>query len=455
MRKRRKLQWAAVAVFATAAWTWAGTDDASAAITAGDIQASGTEQKMYVNAGQDKELFFGTATMGKKSDKVLFKVSAWNLYELGNGTRAEIDLSKLSNVKDNFIALKTDDMEVPVIVRIPATDRVSVVKYNGATQELDIKTGTSKSNVKAASSYEWRTVYSNWQAPEASQQLSDGKVSGVFGEFQFQGATLYVRTPGEALSSVTGTTDTSLGNSYDAGNPDKKVEVYDAPKLPGKETKLNISKQANGPSVSVKYNEGTLTLPKLSEYRVVTVSGSTVSIPDEVIKNTSIKKGVTIDELLPGNIESGILEVRKEPDASKKKCASRWTRIPLEMPSALAVSGSDQVGNGGIKNVTIVDETSASGTKPVLVKAEYVSGSNGYDVVLTSTSDDKYKVVVMDKEEKPADDARGAKPLNAKSTLSLGNLKDGQVIYIRQEGNSRTKTWASEYTKFGTVDFPK
>lgn len=95
------------------------------------------------------------------------------------------------------------------------------------------------------------------------------------------------------------------------------------------------------------------------------------------------------------------------------------------------------------------------GTKPVLVKAEYVSGSNGYDVVLTSTSDDKYKVVVMDKEEKPADDARGAKPLNAKSTLSLGNLKDGQVIYIRQEGNSRTKTWASEYTKFGTVDFPK
>lgn len=454
MRKRRKLQWAAVAVFAAAAWTWAGADGASAAITAGDIEASGTEQKMYVNAGQDKELFFGTATMSKKPDKVLFRVSAWNLYELGSSTRAEIDLSKLSNVKDNFIAVKTDDMEVPVIVRIPATDRVSVVKYNGATKELDIKTGTSKSNVKAAGAYEWRTVYSNWQTPEASQQLSDGKVSGVFGEFQFQGATLYVRTPGEALSAITGTTDTSLGNSYDASNPDKKLEVYDAPKLPGKETKLNIAKQANGPSVSVQYNSGTLTLPKLSEYRVVTVSGSTISIPGEVVKNVSVKKGVTIDELLPGNIESGILEVRKEPDESKKKCASRWTRIPLEMPSALAVSGSDQVGNGGIKNVTIVDETSASGTKPVLVKAEYVNGSKGYDVVLTSTSDDSYKVVVMDKEEKPAANA-SAKLLRAKSSLSLSDLKDGQVIYIRQEGSSRTKTWVGEYTKFGTVDFPK
>ncbi len=454
MKTGRKLQWAAVAVCAAAAWTWAGADDAAAAITAGDIEASGTEQKMYVNAGQDKELFFGTATMGKKTGKVVFKVSAWNLYELGSSTKAEIDLSKLSNVKDNFIAVKTDDMEVPVIVRIPATDRVSVVKYNGATQELDIKTGTNKSSVKAASAYEWRTVYSSWQTPEASQQLSDGKVPGIFGEFQFQGATLYVRTPGEALSKITETADTSLSNSYDASNPDKKVAVYYAPRLPGKETKLNIAKQANGPSVSVQYSSGTLTLPKQSEYRVVTVSGSTISIPGEVVKNTSVKKGVTIDELLPGNIESGILEVRKEPNSSKKKCASRWTRIPLEMPSALDVSGTDQVGSGGIKNVTIAGEAGASGTKPVLVKAEYVSGSKGYDVVLTSTSDDIYKVAVMDKEEKPAANA-SARKLNAKSSLSLSNLKNGQVIYIRQEGSNRTKTWAGEYTKFGTVDFPK
>ncbi len=60
----------------------------------------------------------------------------------------------------------------------------------------------------------------------------------------------------------------------------------------------------------------------------------------------------------------------------------------------------------------------------------------------------------MDKEEKPAANA-SARKLNAKSSLSLSNLKNGQVIYIRQEGSNRTKTWAGEYTKFGTVDFPK
>lgn len=468
MKTDKKLQWIAVTVCAVAAWAGTGTDNASASVNVSDIQVSGTSQKMYVNASEDKELFFGTATRSKRAGKVVFKVSAWNLYELGDNTKAEIDLSKLSNVKDNFIAVKTDDMEVPVIVRIPATDRVSVVKYNGATQELDIKTGTNKQSLKAASAYEWRTVYSNWQIPDASSQLKDGKVTGVFEEFQYQGATLYIRTPGGELSGITETTDIDLRNSYDANNTDKAVTVYDAPKLPGKETKLNIAKQANGPSVSVQYNAGTLTLPKLSEYRIVTVADGDIVIPGSVTKNASVKKGVTIDELLPGNSEEGILEVRTEPNTSKKKCASKWTRIPLEKPDTLDTDGSDEIiakpssptdglykwGNGGIKNVTITDSTGSSITKTVLVKAEYKSGNKGYDVVLSSASDNSYRIVVMDKEEKPGNNA-SAKTLKAKAALTLSGLKDGQVIYIRQEGSSKTKTWAGEYTKFGTVDFPK
>ncbi len=468
MKTGNKLKLAAVAVCSVAAWAGAGTNNASASVNASDIQASGTSQKMYVNTSEDKELFFGTATRSKRAGKVVFKVSAWNLYELGDSTRAEIDLSKLSNVKDNFIAVKTDDMEVPVIVRIPATDKVSVVTYNGATQELDIKTGANKQNLKAASAYEWRTVYSNWQVPEASKQLTDGKAQGMFGEFQYQGATLYLRTPGGELSGVTETTDIDLRNSYDANNTDKAVKVYDAPKLPGKETKLNIAKQANGPSVSVQYNAGTLTLPKLSEYRIVTISDGDMVIPGSVTKNTSVKKGVTVDELLPGTSEEGILEVRTEPNTSKKKCASKWTRIPLEKPDTLDTAGNDEIaakpaapsdglykwGGGGIKNVTITNSDSSSGTKTVLVNAEYKSGSKGYDVVLSNTSDNSYRIAVMDKEEKPGNNA-SAKALKAKASLTLSGLKDGQVIYIRQEGNSRTKTWAGEYTKFGTVDFPK
>ena len=66
---------------------------------------------------------------------------------------------------------------------------------------------------------------------------------------------MYIRTPGEGLSKITETSDNELKDCYDAGNIDKAVKVYDAPRLPGRETKLNIAKQANGPSVSVQYSE--------------------------------------------------------------------------------------------------------------------------------------------------------------------------------------------------------
>lgn len=468
MEIRKKLQWTAVAAFAVITWTWAGADNASAAVTAADIEVSGTEQKMYVNVSQDKEMVFGTATRSRKADKVVFKVSSWNLYEIGSSKRVEIDLSKLSNVKDNYIAVKTDDMEVPVIVRIPANDKFSSVKYNGATQELEIKTGTSKTAMKAASDYEWRTVYSNWQTPGEKEKLTDGKATGVFGEFQFQGGTLYIRIPGEGLSKITETADITLKDAYDAADTSKAVKVYDASKLPGRETKLNIAKQANGPAVSVQYTAGTLTLPKLSEYRIVTVSGGAVKIPGDVIKNESVKRGVTVAELLSGSSESGILEVRTEPNNSRKKCASKWTRIQLEKPSVLETSGSDTLiskpsvpsdgvykwGGGGIINVTVLGDADESGTKPVLVKAEYQSTSKGFDIVIKSTSNESYHIAVMDKEEKPAASV-SAKTLRANSSLTLSGLKDGQVIYIRQDGNNRTKTWAGEYTKFGTVDLPK
>ncbi len=60
----------------------------------------------------------------------------------------------------------------------------------------------------------------------------------------------------------------------------------------------------------------------------------------------------------------------------------------------------------------------------------------------------------MDKEEKPGASV-SSRTLRANSSLTLSGLKDGQVIYIRQDGSSSTKTWAGEYTKFGTVDLPK
>jgi len=463
---RKGLRIAVVTAATMAVWAGAGKDNAKAAVTAGDIEASGEEQKLYVNSANDKELMFGIAKKGKKSGKTVFKVSAWDVYETSGNGRVSIDLAKLSNIRENFAAVKTDDMEVPLIIRFPAVPKSTVATYNGALQELELKAGANKAGATAVSSYEWRTSYGSWHTPGTAEQLVSGKVKGVFKEFQYQGAVLYLRTPGAKLAKVTETADTSLKTVYYSEDTSKTVTVYDAGKLPGKEAKLNIAKQANGPFVSVQYKTGTLTLPKSSEYRVVTVSNGITTIPDGVIKNQSVKKGVTVTELLASDaIEKGVLEVRVEKKESKKKPASKWTRIQLEKPASLDTSGTDTIkakpasptnglyqwGGAGIKDVKIMAPASGS----VLVKAEYEANNKGvYSIVLTSTSDSAYQIVIMDKEEMPSASAK-TRSLRAKSTLKLSGLKDGQVVYIRKTGNNKTKTWAGRYTKFGTVDFPK
>lgn len=454
MKVNDGLKVTAFTAIALAVWASAGSADASAVtmgnapISPADIQTSGENQKVYIDVSKlDKEeVMFGMATKGHKSGKTTFKISAWDIFEVDNQDVIEVDLSKLSNIKDNFIAIKTDSMEVPIIVKIPAVPKAGSVTYNAASHELEFKVG-AKGNLKAANDYEWRTPYSNWNSPnenDAEEQLSDGVAKKVFDEFKYQGATLYIRTPGAPKAAIKETEDTELKEAYDASNIDKKVTVYDAGSFPGKEVKLNIAKQANGPSVAAKYTSGTLTIPSSAEYRVVTIENGVKKIPEEKEwESNDARKSVSITDLLPssGIATQGVLEVRTKENTTAKKprAASKWTRIPLSNASELKVNDAD----GDIINSIVSDSTH----EKIL---EIKKSEDNSSISITNLTDASYQIVIAAQE--PKIDTKPTARLS-KAPITIRNDKNGQNVYIRKAGDSRTKTWVSDYIKIGKVNF--
>lgn len=497
MRIRRLLQGTAVTALSVLAWAGAGSADTSASITIDNVKVDTEAQQIVVTpSAGDKEVLFSVAKKGsnRKTGKTTFKMSAWDVHDVNGSGSITMDLSKLNATKENFIAVMTGDMDKPFIIKIPASDKVNVLTYNAQKHELEFKAGDSKRNAIAATSFEYRIPSGKWSE---NQKLENGVIKDIFEEYQYQGASLYVRTCSVYAELQA---DTYYSNVYDANNLDNKLDVYVSGKLPGKISKLNIAKQANGPSVAVQYTAGTLTLPKAAEYRLLVkgesnsysfkefdvtkdgqAAGKETIVPTS---ETSATKNVRIDTLL-GTTDNpatsgavGILEIRtkaKENNSypKKAKCASKWTRINLEITAPLT---SGELGGPATMAAACTPSENASGGAGV---AKAVVVKNGKNVVsvqygdskeisktwkgtirFTNIGDDDYQVIVSkDRVEDVSTLTTGAKTLAAgdKSTkiLNLTDVENGNYIYIRKAGNQSKKKWIGVYTLFGIVDFLK
>lgn len=503
MRIRRLLQGSAIAALAVLAWAGAGSADTSASIDISKVRVNTEAQEIIVTPGSgDKEVLFSVAKKGsnRKTGKTTFKMSAWDVHDVSGSGDIKMDLSKLNAAKENFIAVMTGDMDKPFIIKIPASDKVNVLTYNAQKHELEFKAGDSKRNAVAATSFEYRTPSGRWSD---EQTLKNGIIQDIFEEYQYQGASLYVRTCAKDETDLKA--DTYYSNVYDAGNLDNKLDVYVAGKLPGKVSKLNIAKQANGPSVSVQYTAGTLTLPKAAEYRVlvkgendsysfkefdVTKDGQVTGKEKVVLtSDTTATKGVRIDTML-GTTDNpatsgavGILEIRtkaKENNSSPKraKCASKWTRINLEVTapltdeelggaSIIATScavGEAASGGAGVANA-VVYKIDGNDKKKV-VSVQYGDSSKGTDgtwkgtIRFTNIGDDDYQIVASKEEITDVTKiGAGAKTLAAGTSstkiVNLTNVEDKSYIYIRKAGNQSKKKWVGVYRLFGRADIPK
>ena len=140
MRLKKLLQGTAFTVLATAVCLAAGKTDASAQISQDSVTVDTDKQQMIVKPETgDKEVVISVAKKGKKRGNITFKMSQWDVHDVNGAKEVKVDLSKLSNVKDNFIAVKTEDMDTPFIVRIPAAAKVNVITYNAEKHELDFR----------------------------------------------------------------------------------------------------------------------------------------------------------------------------------------------------------------------------------------------------------------------------------------------------------------------------
>lgn len=440
MRIKRVLQGTALTALAAAAWMGAGSD-ASASVNKEEICLSTSEDSgAYVLSVEvdstDLELMAGVAKVAKNGGKA--KVSAWDVYETNSNTSVEIDLSKLNVANDNYIAVKTDDMPEPIFVGIAAAAKKTSVKLNGETakiKEMKVNNNAYTGDIEIRTSNG-----DNWAGATINEDFS---------KYQYQGATLYVRVPAQgydAEKKSPATANTKVIDITDDKNNTKELDVFQVGSLPGKEAKLNIAKQANGPKVTVDYVKGTVKIPKDSEVRMVTTDIATAAAFN---KQTEIKT-VTPGALL-GTAQKGVLEVRKaSSNKGNGKPASKWTRVALTQPESLTVGPVSSVNSTG----TAVYSTNVSNGS-VEFKYNLNSKKNPTGITL----ENKVGVSIDYSIGEPKADGTGFKAIKKdnKVTLKISGTSsvDGKDIYVRLSGIKTSKTWAGEWKKVATISVPK
>lgn len=458
----------------------------------GTVAVDGEKAQLTVSSATDKEVLVGVAKVNAKG-KVT--VATWDTYD---GTSATVDLSKLSNVKDNYIALTTPTKlasDTITIVKIPATKKVFKAEFDESTGAIKVGEAdkgkpemkdltTTAADATAGSKFEYRTAYSSWTAMGDASKLAD------FSLYQEEGATLFVRKKGVKETAFP---NSQADGTYTFGKNEKLQAYETTSSLPGKEAKLAIKARAKGPSVSGDYTKGTIKLPKNAEYRLC--SSAALESADNTTKKYnevgSAAKTMTIAEITNGKssvITAAVtefdVEVRTAADTTKKKAASKWSRLTVTVPKKLSEGSSSLLTkkdtwdtnkpngvvptqdatehkngeNAGIKGAVVKE---GSGTTSVLA-VDYVTKGKldatkfftANAVQIKNNGEKTYEIVTTaNKDTAPAADAKATKLAPGK-TITLTKVADGAGVYIRVAGDKKNKVWVGEYDLMGIVDYP-
>lgn len=431
MKIKRVVQGTALAALAAAAWMGAGSD-ASAAIKDVDIVNDSTGYKLSIEAASsDVEIAVGVATVNKNKEA---KVTVWDVYD---GNSATVDLSKLNVAKDNYFAVKTNDMATPAFYKIPAAAKKVKAKYDAASAKVSEFTADS-ADVLKDTEFQYRTVNSDWVSATKDTDLS---------QFQYQGATLYLRRM--PVAPETGKDTEAIKDITINKKSPVDVIATVLSTLPTKEVKLNIAKQAKGPSVAVDYVKGTVKLKANTEYRFVSATQRYAATSNSAVD------AVMAETFIQANEVKGVLEVRTAAvtNGTKSKCASKWTRVDIEKPVALSDSATiDNEDCSTATTASTIDLVTTGGALKAQFTVDKQKKANG----LALTNGTKISLDYCFSADKPSAatkfkvmKASATKPVNIKSAdLATGNL------YIRVSGVKADKKWAGEWTSFGKVTLP-
>ncbi|MCX4327952.1 MAG: hypothetical protein OSJ45_11755 [Lachnospiraceae bacterium] len=432
MRIKRVLQGTALTALAAAAWMGAGSADASAAVDTTNLvkAADGSYQLQVTTTGNDIEVMAAVVKPNKNGG---VKITAWDVHE---GSTANIDLSKLNVANDNYIALKTDSMDEPIFVGIAAASKKNKVTFNAGTAKVtNIDTTVVKTTTTGyTGAVEYRTANGNWAAFNRDNALTG---------YQHQGATLYLRVPANTKAK-TNITDGLIDITNDKKNT-KKLDIRQVGSLPGKETKLNIGKQANGPRVAVDYVKGTVTIPKSAEYRVVANASTSAAVGTTSDKAEALTPGAILGK---ANSDSGVLEVRKAAvtNTAKGKAASKWTRVELKMPKAVTIEKADVATSSSVKAKV------SGGAIELQYTVDKKKVANGG---LTFKNTAGFSVDYFVGSAAPTGYDKAIKAVKDTKTVTIKKLKDGDKIFVRVSGDKTKTQWAGAWGELLTVAMPK
>lgn len=371
----------------------------------------------------DREVLFSVSSV--KSGKL--KAGAWEIYDMkdtvvkvdnGQGGTTDknykavtIDLSSLNTQKDNYIQIRGDRNDDVIVYKIPATDKTLKPKF-------DLATGKVADAAHADAKYEYRTQYGAWEEYKADTDLT---------LYQQRGATLYFRaiaaTPANAADEPL--TDATKGST-------KTFTAKTKTSLPGKEIKVKIAKRSGAPKAKISYTKNTVTVPKDVVYRVFSSGDATLPTFDET-KVTANKEEVSDMATLRAG---GSLEFY-----TKKANKANSLIAHYDFPEQGAIAG-EAGADGSVVTATIDGITAA-----------FDKVKDKYNLKITSSSTDKYEVF-YDSATAPTATTRGIKSLAAGKTLTLKDVKDDKLVWIRKAGDQKNSKWATEWVTMGKVVLP-
>ena len=394
----------------------------------------------------DKEVMVAYPTVTVKTNKktqettTTVKVPAqWNTYETPATGKAVIDLSHLNVKKDTYVMIKGNNLSTPIMVHFVPSQSGVKLTYDAIADQVSF--ADSKKNPIEGTTFQYRSASGTWAAYDASKV----KLAG----YAQQGATVYFReTPTAAIAKLPAA-------SEDVGG----YETYTIGHFAGAESKIKITKLANGPKVTVDYNKHTFTIPKGAEYRY---DYATTWTPVPMNEAGTKALPVSLAKTAAGTFEARVAAVNTD---KKKKAASKYTKVEYtDVPEISAmyvrkVSGKDTNTELTDANVTTPDIPTVFVGKSKDVTFEYASNAKTGALtglkVSNNTEDQKIQVIAVKDYTKIADVAAldATKVLTTVAAGKTVNIAiknvSNKYVYVRYASNSKTKTWASYYECVG------
>lgn len=437
----------------------------AAEIPASDITIDYDNQKLTVreNAARERDLqiYFTVSSIkaaklkndaGATVKKKVMTPSTWDVYDYDPAAGVVIDLSWMNRKKDNYIQLKGNKNTTPVTIKFPAALSKISASFDATNATVSMQNTTNKKQpiVINDAPIEYKTSYGKWNA----YQGKDGELS----IFQMRGATLQFRLAAHQTEALH-ITDSSpkISEIVDAGG--KGIVIYQAGDLPGIEKKVSIKKRAKAPKISIDYAKHQFTLPKNTEYRVLSDT-----LTNAWAETGAASRKLNLSELAASiNGNTAVLELRTKATTAKPHSAS--CKVAFTMPSVLPIgTESSGVAPGQILENDIYYNWVGIADDECDVAVAYVyqeSTKKLTGLQFFNTTTDTYEIYVSKNGEVPTPDATvhtirakaSENESDAETRISTRYVKNGDRIYIRKKAAPKKQVWSSYFAGLGKVDF--